>query len=446
MVVRLRRLVGAFILTVFYFGNAAAIEVDRHPVLEKVVSELTAEQYYSRDELVTIFDNAEWLQSVLDAMQNPAEYRLTWGKYRKIFIQPDRIQQGADFYIQYQNELQRAEAEYGVPASVIVAIIGVESKFGKFRGKHKVLDSLITLSVGYERRRKFFSSELKHFLILAKENGLNPNEIMGSYAGAMGYPQFIASSYRNWAVDFSGDGKVDLINDPVDAIGSIGNYLMKNGWKANQPISSEAVENVPPAVSALASRKRKVQHTAAKLKQLGATTVAGIDDQEKLGVLELNASEIVPEKKQSGIYIVRAGDTACQIAEKKKVKCRDLLKLNKLNKRGDIFRGQKLKIPVSKAAATSKVKTSKKTSTTKKVAGSKWELKQSVATNTNNATTSDQSTDSQVDYEQPVTFYTHHNFYVITTYNQSVLYAMAVFELSKAIQAAKDNQVSRVQF
>ena len=300
----------------------------------------------------------------------------------------------------------RAEREYGVPASIIVAIIGVESKYGQYKGKHKVLDSLVSLVVDFPRRSDFFAKELKHFLILTKENQMDTVNILGSYAGAVGYPQFIASSYRSYAVDFSGDGKTDLINQPIDAIGSVANYFVKNGWLTGQPITSSIFTSVPSAVANLANNKRQIQFTAEKLRSMGAPVDVSISPNEKLNVLRLNANEIVPEEVAANTYIVRAGDTACQIAEKFSMKCRDLITLNKLNASADIFRGQRLKLS-----------------------------NQSAQTRNANAESVDQSSLEQYQY-----FFTHENFYVITRYNHSVLYAMAVNDLSVAVQQEKTRQ------
>lgn len=397
-------------------GTAIAVEPTAHPRLEKIHEDLIEENIYTRAELNDIFAKAEFQQSVLDAMTSPAEYKFTWGKYRKIFMQEERYEQGVDFWLEHEATFDRAVEEYGVPASMIAAILGVESKFGRFKGKHKVLDSLVTLVIGYERRSAFFAGELREFLLLAKENQLDPTEILGSYAGAVGFPQFISSSYRNYAVDFNGDGVTDLINQPEDAIGSIANYFVENGWKPGQPVSSAPVSTVPTAVAELASRKRKVQHLASELRALGAPLAEQIANEERLGVLELNASEIVPDSTKRTEVLVRAGDTACQIAEKYKVSCKSLFELNKLNARGDIFRGQKLKLPKS---VTKPVKSKE---------DSNWKVSKAAEV---------ASGDQALSTEIPQFFFTHHNFYVITRYNQSVLYAMAVHDLSNEIAAAR---------
>ena len=396
--------------------DARALDLDDYPKLQLIADELIAEKLYTQSELQAIFDHAEIQQSVLDAMMNPAEYRLTWGKYRKIFLGEERIQQGVEFWAEYEADLTRAEQEYGVPPSVIVSILGVETKFGRIKGKHKVLDSLSSLVVGFPRRSAFFAKELKQFLILTRENEMDATAILGSYAGAVGYPQFISSSYRNYAVDFSGDGVTDLIDQPVDAIGSVANYFVKNGWKPGEPVTSKPHHTVPDAISEIANRKRKTQFTAADLRTKGAKIHTGVDDQEALNVLMLNASEIVPDDEEPDHYIVRAGDTACEIAESHGVSCRSLFKLNKLNSRGAIYRGQRLKLPA---------KALKKTET-KPVRSGKWTLNQPV---------NDES--QAADTFMPRYFFTHGNFYAITQYNHSVLYAMAVHDLSLAIAEAK---------
>ncbi len=385
------------------FSRAQAIELKNEPKLEAIAQELIAEDFYTRDELDLIFQQATIQQSVLDAMMNPAEYKFTWGKYRKLFLKEDRIKQGVDFWNQYESDLARAEQEYGVPASMIVAIIGVESKFGRFKGAHKVIDSLVSLTTRFPRRSKFFGQELKEFLILAKENDLVIGQVLGSYAGAVGFPQFISSSYRNYAVDFSGDGKIDLIEQPVDAIGSVANYFIENGWRPGEPVTSKALKTVDDEIAALANRKRKVRFTASDLRQKGAPISSDIDADEKLNVLMLDASEIVSEPRSKGVYVVRAGDTACQIAEKLNISCKSLFSLNSLDDDGRIFRGQRLKLPHKSRNS------------------SKWVVQES-------------------DTTLPRFFITHRNFYAITEYNHSVLYAMAAYDLNRAINQAKMNQ------
>ena len=394
---------------VIFVSSAYAIDLRSYPKLQAIADELIVEKHYTQAELEALFAPAQIQQSVLKAMKSPAESKFTWGKYRKLFLKEDRIQQGVDFWLEYKDSLSRAEQQYGVPASVIVAIIGVESKFGRYKGKHKVLDSLVSLVVDFPRRSAFFAKELKQFLILTKENRLNSSQVLGSYAGAVGFPQFISSSYRAYAIDFSGDGIADLINEPVDAIGSVANYFVENGWLRGQPVSSKPHLTVPSSVADLANRKRKIQFSAQSLTDKGAQLSSTIPSVELLNVLMLDASEVVHETANSGFYIVRAGDTACQIAERLKVTCNSLISLNKLDNKATVFRDQRLKVP------------QKKTNTVKASSGSIGQTHGDV----------EQTSKVQERY-----FYTHENFYVITRYNHSVLYAMAVNDLSQAIDAA----------
>ena len=207
-----------------------------HPKYELIQKTLVEEHNFSAEEIKLIIGQAEKQQKIIDSMNSPAEFTWTWERYRKLFIEPKRIKNGKLFIKNNLETLERAEAEFGVPKEVITAILGVETRYGKIMGSYRVLDALSTLSFDYPRRSNFFSQELINLLLLARENNLDIFKLKGSYAGAMGYGQFIPSSYRAYAVDFDNDGSVDLLNSVEDAIGSIGNYLFQHGWKSNYPI------------------------------------------------------------------------------------------------------------------------------------------------------------------------------------------------------------------
>lgn len=159
----------------------------------------------------------------------------SWPRYRARFLTRQRIAAGVRYWDEHEAHLSRAEREYGVPAEVILGIIGVETAFGQNTGSFRVLDALATIAFDGPRRQAYFRDELKEFLLLANEKGLDPLAIRGSYAGAMGLPQFMPSSYRRFAVDFDGDGRIDLLDDPVDAIGSVASYLKEAGWMPGEP-------------------------------------------------------------------------------------------------------------------------------------------------------------------------------------------------------------------
>lgn len=190
-----------------------------------------------RNRLAGLFARLTPQQSILDAISRPAERTLTWRQYRPIFVTEKRTVQGREFIREHQALLQRAESEYGVPVNIIAAIIGVETFYGRITGKHGVLESLATLAFDYPPRSAFFKRELTEFLVLSEAEGWNAGERLGSYAGAMGVPQFISSSYREYAVDFDGDGKRDLFNNLADVIGSVANYLAVHGWVEGAPIA-----------------------------------------------------------------------------------------------------------------------------------------------------------------------------------------------------------------
>lgn len=203
-----------------------------HQLASEFVAKLEKEGF-NRAELLHILSQAERKDSILEAMSRPAERRLTWGEYRDIFIKQARIQGGVAFWDQYANSLSRAEQQFGVPAEIIVAIIGVETNFGRNMGRYRVLDALATLGFDYPKRSEFFLKELGEYLRLTREEKVDPLKHVGSYAGAMGYGQFMPSSYRHYAIDFDGDGRRDIWDNPVDAIGSVANYFVAHGWKAN---------------------------------------------------------------------------------------------------------------------------------------------------------------------------------------------------------------------
>ena len=231
-----------------------------HPKYELIQKALVEEHNFSAEEIKLIIGQAEKQQKIIDSMNSPAEFTWTWDRYRKLFIEPKRIKNGKLFIKKNLETLERAEAQFGVPKEIITAILGVETRYGKIMGSYRVLDALSTLSFDYPRRSNFFSQELINLLLLARENDLDIFKLKGSYAGAMGYGQFIPSSYRAYAVDFDNDGSVDLLNSVEDAIGSIANYLYQHGWKSNYPIiwevnnsfegfNSDSVNNVRKKVN-----------------------------------------------------------------------------------------------------------------------------------------------------------------------------------------------------
>jgi len=228
----------------------SAADYSKHPVALKWQQEMVKEGF-SKKFIDDVLKNAKRQNSILKLMNRQAEGTLTWEKYRSRFIETKRIQNGNKFWKTHAKALEKAQLEYGVPAEVIVSIIGVETRYGKVTGNYRVLDAIATIAFDYERRGEFFRQQLKDFLILTKNENIDYTKPKGSYAGAMGFGQFMPSSFRNYAIDFDGDGKRDIWNNPVDAIGSVANYFKEHGWKKGEDvllaakIADERLKNMP---------------------------------------------------------------------------------------------------------------------------------------------------------------------------------------------------------
>lgn len=218
----------------------AASNYSKQPQVQTFIDRMVDEHGFDRNEVVTVLDNAEHREDILELMRRPAEKTKPWFEYRKIFLTPGRIEGGVTFWEENTDILDKAVAEYGVDPQVIIAIIGVETRYGSNTGRHRVLDALATLSFDYPPRSKFFTGELEQYLILAREEDIDVLTTTGSYAGAMGYGQFIPSSYRHYAVDFDGDGKRDLWDNMADIIGSVANYFHAHGWTSGTPVALPA--------------------------------------------------------------------------------------------------------------------------------------------------------------------------------------------------------------
>lgn len=254
-------------------ATAADDDVYRNNELaNKFVAEMVKEHDFDKVELDAWFASATKKQTILDAISRPAEKRLTWAQYRKIFVTTSRIKKGVAFWKEHEDILSKVEQEFGVPAEVIVAIIGVETRYGQNKGSFRVIDALSTLAFDYPPRSKFFRKELKEFLLLSREQKQDPLELIGSYAGAMGYGQFIPSSYRAYAVDYDKDGFADIWNNTDDAIGSVANYFKVHGWTSNQAVvvRSRVAKNIDESVI---NQSLKPKATIDELSKKGFTPV-----------------------------------------------------------------------------------------------------------------------------------------------------------------------------
>jgi len=216
-----------------------SVDVD-NPTVVAFIDEMVSEHEFDRNELRSLLGQARIKPSIIRKISTPAERTLTWGEYRKIFITKERINAGVDFWRENREMLERIGRESGVSSEMIVGIIGVETYFGRITGNDRVLDALVTLAFEYPKRARFFRNELVQFLILAREEEIDATIPMGSYAGAMGRPQFMPSSFRAYAVDATGDGKRDIWNNWADVSGSVANYFVEHGWRTGEEVTAQA--------------------------------------------------------------------------------------------------------------------------------------------------------------------------------------------------------------
>lgn len=275
------RVFGVMVLMLAFAHPSAHADYARRADVEAWITSVVDAHDLDRDTVVAVLSGAERKQSILDAIARPAERVLKWYEYRKIFVEPARIDQGLEFWAAHAETLERARIRYGVPPEYVVAIIGVETRYGRVTGSYRVLDALATLGFDYPPRAAFFRGELTAFLLLAREEGLDPASLKGSYAGAMGYGQFIPTSYRAYAVDFDADGRRDIWANPVDAIGSVANYFARHGWRAEGPVAAP-LGRADPAAAAQArpfiDDTLELDQSVGAVRAAGFTVPGGADD------------------------------------------------------------------------------------------------------------------------------------------------------------------------
>ncbi len=217
--------------------------------VRQFIDKMSRQHNMDKTELRRLFDKVAISQDIIDLMNRPAEKVKPWYEYQAIFLTDKRLKQGLAFWKENRSALAYARKVYDVPQEIIVAIIGVETFYGRITGKHRVIDALSTLAFAYPKREKFFKKELEQYLLLCREQNIDPLSLKGSYAGAMGYGQFMPSSYRHYAVDFDGQGIKDIWNNPVDAIGSVANYFKQHGWIKGEPVVTSATVQSHPEVN-----------------------------------------------------------------------------------------------------------------------------------------------------------------------------------------------------
>jgi membrane-bound lytic murein transglycosylase B len=222
-------------------ADPAPANYAQRPEVRAFIDEMATERGFDAKALRRLFAQVQYQPKVIEAISRPVIAPPKWYEFAPRFLAPERIEAGVAFWREHEPALARADKEFGVPPEIIVAIIGVETYYGRYTGTYRVLDALTTLAFDYPRRAEFFRKELKQFLLFAREEHIPPLEPRGSYAGAMGLPQFMPSSIRAYALDYDFDGKIDLAADAEDAIGSVAYYLARHGWQRGQPLMSPAL-------------------------------------------------------------------------------------------------------------------------------------------------------------------------------------------------------------
>ncbi len=262
----------------------SAAKIDQQAV-DAFIKNTAANNNLDEQAIGLIVNQAKRQQSIIDAMNRPAEKKKQWFEYRAIFLKEKRIKGGVEFWAKHKNILETVSKESGVPIEIIVAIIGVETNYGGNKGSYRVIDALYTLAFDYPKRSAFFSKELEKFLVLTHKENISALETKGSYAGAMGFGQFMPSSYLMYAVDFDKDGQRDLLNNLPDAIASVANYFKAHGWKQGQAVVHQA--QVSENFKVLKKQKLKPSLTVKQLNDMGYTSKQAQDAEAMVSLTQL---------------------------------------------------------------------------------------------------------------------------------------------------------------
>ncbi len=274
--------------------KAAPSGYEKRTEVLRFIDELVERHGFVREEMQTLFRKVNFQPTVIKAISPPRDPGVkSWRNYRAIFVNDQRISAGQHFLAQHETTLARASSEFGVPREIIVAIIGVETVYGRNLGSYRVMDALTTLAFDYAPRSAFFRSELEHYLLFARDAGMDVFELRGSYAGAFGLPQFMPSSYRRFAVDYDGDARANLVRSPADAIGSVGNFLKAHGWRSNAPIAFPALLNGPA--------DKTIAHGGVKPdRAVSALEAAGVRIDAPVGILTPDMQCVLVELETPG--------------------------------------------------------------------------------------------------------------------------------------------------
>jgi len=284
---KISKILFAFLGLALIVSPATADDLSKRKDIQSFINEMQQNHGFDKAALDKLFAQTRMQPSIIKAISRPAE-RKPWHDYRPIFITQSRIDLGVEFWNKHADLLTQAQQQYGVDPEIIVGIIGVETRYGRHTGNYRVIDALATLGFDYPPRSKFFRSELKHYLLMTREEKVDPLSLKGSYAGAMGQPQFISSSFRSYAIDFDNDGKRDIWNNPADAIGSVANYLSRHGWQRGEAITQTILASDQIDQKLLKEKKLKPTHTIASLRPKQFTNInKSINDEALAAIINL---------------------------------------------------------------------------------------------------------------------------------------------------------------
>lgn len=273
-------------LLVVWSGTYAEDALLHRKDVQQFINQMVTRDKFSRSELVSAIKTAQFQPQIIESMERPYEKK-TWDVYKALFLTPQRVQAGVEFWQANADTLARAQKEYGVPAEMIVAILGVETQYGKRQGEYRVLDALTTLAFHYPKRSDYFTRELREYFLLCREHHVSPTQYIGSYAGAIGQPQFMPSSYRMFAVDYAGHGSRDLVGNNQDVIGSVANYFHKHGWSSHESVAQPAELSGAKSVQ-LAVNSKRADYTYEKLVSSGVIPLSGLSRHpNQAGLIEL---------------------------------------------------------------------------------------------------------------------------------------------------------------
>lgn len=277
--------IAVVLLVCGYHAPAAALNLDDYPALCQFIGTMAERHGFKVSELQRLFAKAEIKTDIIEAMERPGE-ALPWYQYKKNFVTAEHARKGGEYWRKHAPIVDKAAATYGVPAEIILAIIGVETQYGRNNGRYAVLDALTTLTLKYPSRADFFRRELEEFLLLARDLNADPLAFKGSYAGAIGIGQFMPSSYRAYAVDFDDDGRRDLIKSHADAIGSVANYFQKHGWQTGAPVIAGARVG-SNMYEPLNMQDLETKFTGQQLARYGIVPLAEIDGGSTVNIIKL---------------------------------------------------------------------------------------------------------------------------------------------------------------